>query len=241
MAINIGRHKNILIELLKALYNDATIAPLLAFKGGTAAQFIYNLPRFSVDLDFDLLDPSKEEYVFERVKAIIEKFGSQKDAMNKRYTIFFRLSYAGKMDGEDNVKVEINKRSSGSKYSLSEPYGIPMLVMVKEDMAANKLVAMYNRLGEANRDIFDVWFFLKNSWPVNKEIVEQRTGFTYKEFLEKCIEALKGINRKHILDGLGELLTDKQKVWVKSSLIDEVLLYLRLAIENEQPYSTLVE
>ncbi len=34
-----------------------------------------------------------------------------------------------------------------------------MLVMKKEDMFAHKLVAMTERTGMANRDIFDVWFF----------------------------------------------------------------------------------
>ncbi len=76
MTLNIGRHKNVLTEILKALYGDTTIAPFLAFKGGTAALFNYNLPRFSVDLDFDLLNPSKEEYVFERVTTILKKYGT---------------------------------------------------------------------------------------------------------------------------------------------------------------------
>lgn len=36
--------------------------------------------------------------------------------------------------------------------------------MVREDMAAHKMVAMLERIGKTNRDIFDVWFFLKNNW-----------------------------------------------------------------------------
>ena len=49
--------------------------------------------------------------------------------------------------------------------------GIPMLVMIQEDMAAHKLVAMYERLSKTRRDIYDVWFFFKHRWPVNKKIV----------------------------------------------------------------------
>lgn len=60
MTLNINRHKSILTEILKAIYEDATLAPLLGFKGGTAAALNYDLPRFSVDLDFDLLDPAQE-------------------------------------------------------------------------------------------------------------------------------------------------------------------------------------
>ena len=69
-----------------------------------------------------------------------------------------------------------------------------MRVMVQKDMAAHKLVAMYQRLGRANRDIFDVWFFLKNKWPINRAIIEQRTNLSYREFLENVIDSLSKMN-----------------------------------------------
>ena len=47
-------------QILKDIYTDISIGPLLGFKGGTCAYFFYNLPRFSVDLDFDLLEVSEE-------------------------------------------------------------------------------------------------------------------------------------------------------------------------------------
>ena len=53
-------HKNILVGILKDVFRDASLAPFLGFKGGTAAMLFYELPRFSVDLDFDLLDVPDE-------------------------------------------------------------------------------------------------------------------------------------------------------------------------------------
>lgn len=79
MALNITIHKNIMIKILKDIYSDTTIGPILAFKGGTAAYLFYELARFSVDLDFDLLDAEKEDYVFERIKNIVEKYGTLKE------------------------------------------------------------------------------------------------------------------------------------------------------------------
>lgn len=168
------------------------------------------------------------------MKSLLSTFGTVKDATNKRYNLFFKLAYDGKQDGHNNVKVEISKRSSSSQYAKHTYLGIPLLVMIKKDMVANKLLAMLNRLGRANRDIFDVWFFLKNKWPINKAIVEERSGVSYTAFLEKSIKALKKMNRRHILDGLGELLNDTQKVWVKNNLVDETIFYLRLELENTQ-------
>ncbi len=233
MTLNIDRHKTIFVDILQAIYRDTSLAPFLAFKGDTAALLYYDLPRFSVDLDFDLLDPLKEEYVFESVQSILQKIGTIKEASKKQFGLFFKLSYDGKTTTDQNVKIDINKRAFASNYEILHYLGIPMKVMVKEDMVAHKLVAMYERLGRANRDLFDVWFFLKNRWPVNKKIVEQRTNLSYKDFLTEAIESLRKMQSKYILDGLGEVLTDKQKVWVKNNLVEEVIFYLRLALEHE--------
>lgn len=48
------------------------------------------------------------------------------------------------------------------------------------------MVAMLERMGEANRDIFDTHFFLKNNWPINDKILEKRTGLSMHQFLKKC-------------------------------------------------------
>lgn len=107
-----------------------------------------------------------------------------------------------------------------------------MKVMIKEDMLAHKLVAMLERIGRANRDIFDVWFFLKNDWSVNEEIIKKRTGIKFKEFLKKCIEALEKLPDHGILAGMGELLDEKTKAWIKQNLKSDLLFLLRLKIKN---------
>lgn len=231
MAINITTHKNILINILKDIFTNAQIAPYLGFKGGTAALLLYNLSRFSVDLDFDLLDHEKEDAIFEAVTTILKNYGEVK-AQNKRYSIFFLLSYKNKLEGAQNIKVEINKRNFGSKYEVKHYLGIAMQVMVKEDMVAHKLVAMYERIGTTNRDIFDVWFFLHNHWPINTQIVELRTQMPYKEFLLKCINTLEKMSNRNILSGIGELLDEKQKAWAKSKLLPETIFLLKLAYSN---------
>jgi hypothetical protein len=107
-----------------------------------------------------------------------------------------------------------------------------MRVMVKADMSAHKLVAMHERIGKTNRDIFDVWFFLKNNWPINKEIVELRTKMSYKEFLQVCIHDLEKMSNRGILSGIGELLNAKQKAWVKDHLRNEVIFLLKQALSH---------
>jgi uncharacterized membrane protein YheB (UPF0754 family) len=229
MMIDTAIHKNTLIHILKDVYTDAAIGPLLGFKGGTAVYLFYGLNRFSVDLDFDLLDSSKKHQVFQQLKKIVEKYGTIKDSYEKINTLFFMISYSDKFR---NIKIEVNLRDFGSKYEIKSYLGISMKVMVKEDMAAHKMVAMLERFGDANRDIFDIYFFLKNNWPINDQIIKKRTGLSMHQFLKKCIQMLESMSNRGILSGLGELLDVKQKVWVKANLRTETIFLLKLKLEN---------
>ncbi len=234
MTFDTANHKDILVKILKDIFSDQVISSDLGFKDGTAALLFYNLSRFSVDLDFDLLDSTKKDTVFGQVNIILQSYGTVKKADKKRYNLFFLLAPFNKLKDAQNIKIEINTRNFGSRYELKEYLGIPMKVMVQEDMAAHKMVAMYERMGEANRDIFDVWFFLHNNWPINIKIIEQRTNMTYKKFLQTCIDKLDSINNRSILSGLGELLTEKQKAWVKSKLKDETIFLLKAALNSQK-------
>jgi predicted nucleotidyltransferase component of viral defense system len=229
MTLDVATYKNILIRILKDIYSDITVAPLLGFKGGTAAYMFYSLNRFSMDLDFDLLDNEKVDYVFERIGKIISEYGKIKSQRKKRFTLFWELSSA---QNNRNIKVEINRRNFGSRYELATYFGISMKVMVKEDMFAHKLVALVERSAKANRDIFDVYFFLKNQWPINKMIVETRTKLPFEKLLQKCIGLLNTVSDRKIVDGLGELLDTKQKDWVKTQLRKETIFLLQLLLSN---------
>ena len=232
MTLEIATHRNILIHILKDIYTDQELAPALGFKGGTAAYLFYNLGRFSVDLDFDLLDADKKDIVFEKLKTILQEYGSLKEARKKRYSLFFLLSYDNKIHNAYNVKVEVNLRNFGSQYEVKSYLGIPMNVMVRKDMAAHKMVAMVERIGTTNRDIFDVWFFLKNHWPINEKIIAKRTDLSMPQFLQTCIDILEKMSDRGILSGVGELLDSKQKAWAKEKLRSETIFLLKVLLDS---------
>ena len=62
---DINKHKFFLVSILKDIYSDIELANSLGFKGGTAQMLFYDLPRFSVDLDFNLLTPAKSSEIYE--------------------------------------------------------------------------------------------------------------------------------------------------------------------------------
>lgn len=229
MTLDAARHRTLLVQILKDIATETKISPFLGFKGGTAVYLFYGLERFSVDLDFDLLNDAKKEVVFEGVKEILASYGTLKDSRKKRYNLFFLLSYEEK---SHNIKVEINRRNFDSKFEIKSYLGIPVKVMVREDMFAHKLVAMTERLGKTNRDIYDVWFFLKNRWPINWKIVEHRTNLSPQSFLKKAIGALEKLSNRNILSGIGELLNEEQKKWAKNNLKTDTVFLLKVMLDS---------
>jgi predicted nucleotidyltransferase component of viral defense system len=228
MPLDITAHKTILFQILKDINSDTAISPYLGFKGGTAALMFYGLDRFSVDLDFDLLDDDQADPVFGRVMKIVQRHGAIKEAHKKRFSLLIILSYE---DKARRIKVEINRRQLGSRYEIKTYLGVSMQVMVIEDMFAHKLMAMYERIDKTSRDIYDVWFFLKSRFPINKQIVENRAEMSFDQLVNRCIDQLEKMSNRHILDGMGELLTTSQKDWAKARLREDTINLLKLRIE----------
>ena len=143
--------------------------------------------------------------------------------------MFCLLSYE---DKARNVKVEVNRRQFGSRYELKTYLGLSMPVIVQADTFAHKLMAMHERIGKTSRDIYDVWFFLKNRFPINKEIVEKRARMPFDQLIDKCIDQLEKLNDRQIIDGVGEFLTPSQKDWAKAKLKQETIALLTLRKED---------
>ena len=220
-----------MLKILKDIYTDTSISSYLAFKGGTAAMLFYGLPRNSVDLDFDILDSGKEELVFGRIQKLVSVYGKITEAIIKRNNILVVISYG---TGLPQLKIEINRQQFGSNYSNMSLLGIPMLVMNKSDMFAHKLMAMYERIGRTSRDIFDVRFFAQNDWEINKAMVEKRSGKTFVKIINECIISLEKMSETHILDGLGELLDERQKDSTRAKLKADTIFQLKLMQSNEK-------
>ena len=220
-----NRHKFFMLQLLKDIFSDALLLSVLAFKGGTAAMFFHNLPRFSTDLDFNLLDTEKKTEVYDRVRKIVLKYGKIHDEAIKHYGIIIVLDYG---IGERKLKIEISKRIYENHYEIRNYLGLQMRVMVKEDMFAHKLCALLDRTEITSRDVFDCWFFLKDKSPINKEIVESRMEMPIEEYLDKCISSIQAISEKSLISGLGELTEGEIKDFVRHGLKDELISLLTM-------------
>lgn len=222
--MNINKHKYFLLQLLKDIYSDTALAPCLGFKGGTALMFFHDLPRFSVDLDFNLLNKSKEKEVYEKVRNILLGHGKVFDEAMKFYGPLIVLDYGV---GERKLKIEISNRENNDNYEIRNLLGVDMKVMVMPDMFAHKLCALLGRNDLKNRDIFDCWFFLQKKTPVNKHIVEANTKMPLSDYLQKCIDYLENMSDNRILNGIGDLADDEMKMFIRKKLRLETIFLLR--------------
>jgi predicted nucleotidyltransferase component of viral defense system len=221
---DINKHKFFLVQILKDIYSDIELAIWLGFKGGTALMFFYDLPRFSVDLDFNLLYPEKVDTVYEKVRNILLKYGTITDEAKKFYGPVIVLDYG---IGERKLKVEITNGQFDNRYEIKNLLGINMKVMVIAYMFAHKLCALLDRNTIANRDIFDCWFFMNEQSPINKNIIKSRMKISYSDYIQKCIDCLEAMSDKGILQGMGELLDNDLKAFVKNKLREETIGLLK--------------
>ena len=219
-----NKHKFFLLQILKDIYSDTELAVNLGFKGGTALMFFYDLPRFSVDLDFDLLDKSNEQIIYEKIRNIILKYGKIHDETNKFYGKIIVIDYGA---GERKLKIEISNREFDNQYEIKNLLGIDIKVLTKSDMFAHKLCALLDRSEMTNRDIFDCWFFLQSQTPINRKIVEQRMQMPLNQYVQLCIESLESKSDKGLLNGLGELTDPEIKNFVRTKLRKETITLLK--------------
>ncbi len=215
-------------RILMDIYTNISIASFLGFKGGTCAYLFYGLPRFSVDLDFNLLVAGKQKPVFDELKNILNNYGKIKDSYIKRNTVFFLLSYG---EEDYNIKIEVSTREKipniENHFDLREYLGISMLVAKKPYLFASKLAALTLRKETAVRDIYDIWYFAENSWDIDREVLKAWTEKELKEYLGDCILFIEKIKDNQMLQGIGELIKEEEKKWIKNELKKEVVFLLK--------------
>lgn len=225
-------HELIMKRILLDIYKHPQLQSQLVFKGGTCLYYFFGLPRFSTDLDFSFHQESSQESVDrEAITNIIANYLVIKSNEDKRFTWLWVGSH---QEDRQKVKVEVNKRKFSDSYTEHEFYGLTVRTLDLASMFAHKLCAITDRKSLVNRDLYDTWWLLKQSAPIKPEIIQERTDLLVGEYLKRVKAYIeKNVDRIHILQGLGEVLAQSQKDWVRDHLLEELLRELELKIELE--------
>lgn len=219
-------HRNYMYQILIDIFNSP-LKNYLAFKWWTLCYFIYGLGRFSTDLDFDILKNNKD--IIPLLEKILQKHGAIKDKHDKKNTIFFLFDY---WQYSHKIKLELSKnKQPQDKYEIINFFWAPISAMTKDCIFSNKLVATSERY--TNRDLFDIHFFFKNLFPINEELIVQRTWWSYKKLCKTLIQEIpKHYKPNTLLAEMWELITEKQKFFIKNKLIEETLGYLNFELSK---------
>ena len=221
--LNKDLHRQKMYEILQEIFTS-NLLKYLAFKWWTACYFFHSLDRFSTDLDFDLVK-NHEKLDFELLE-ILKKYWDV-----KVWKFSIKLSYS---KNDVNIKIDINRNIwKNNSYGLLNFYWTDILTQDKKTIFSNKLVALTER--NTNRDIYDVYFFFKNNFEINDDLIFERTKKSRKELFSEIIKKLEKLPKNYkILDWLWEVLKDeKHKNFVKTKLVGDLIQILRFKVDFE--------
>lgn len=199
------------------------VADMFVFKGGTALFKIYNLNRFSEDLDFTLnkrkIDLEKLLEKVIRALSLMGVRGQVEELEDFQNQINARLAFRGPLyDGrkESAVRIILNISIREKPMGEIKPAVIhtiypeipefEVFAMNEEELVAEKLRTVMVR--SKSRDVFDLWFLLKKGISVDYKMLEkkmQKSGVNFsKSKLMERIE-LRGkaweTDLKHLVIG----------------------------------------
>jgi len=224
------------LTALKIIY-DQGYFDNLAFVGGTALRFLFNLKRFSEDLDFSLIN--KEGYNFIQINSQLERgfklYGLKVETKIKQdktvQDTFLKFSGLlkdlglSKLDEQKlSIKIEIDANPprgwSMETTLISKIYMINLVHFDLSSLYATKLHACFFRKYTKGRDFYDlVWYIGKKVKPnfiFLNNAIRQTEGYNLhiseNNFREFLLARLKKINFKIVRKDVERFLEDKNEL-----------------------------
>ena len=192
-----------LLDLLRVINEDTFLSENLTLKGGTAINIIHysEIPRLSVDLDFDLArNTSKEEMlvvkdeVSTKIRDLAASMGYFLSDPRPNYTIHqTELYYQSATGNRDKIKLDINCLSRCHVYEtvVREAYNpflpeekLSVRMLSEYELFGAKLKALLER--NTPRDIFD-------AYTMQQKGLYSDTGST--SLIRKCIAYYLSLSR----------------------------------------------
>ncbi len=217
-------------RLLSEILDDKYLSLNVFFKGGTCARMLGLLDRFSVDLDFDLNTDADKKEVRSRLYKIFNKLDLDiRDESKKALQFFLKYSASGE---RNTIKLEIlDKIYSTNIYEPKHVSGINRTAICQsiETMFAHKLIALTDRKKIAGRDVYDIHHFFLKGYNYNHKIIEERTGMSVLEYLQKLEDVVdKKVTRRVIDEDINTLLDYDTFKKVRKYLKEETLKFIKI-------------
>jgi len=209
--------ENTIIEVVQTVAKSEA-GGHLAFKGGTALKLFYDLPRYSEDIDYDFLGKITPQEMMDILKTLVskKKWEITDDAV-KYNTILLELRFAGP-ERNFRVKIEISTREKELKTTIQSLRGVPVLTLEPSFLMTEKLITFVER--KAGRDIFDAWYILNNTYPLDENRLIKSYG-DLPTFIAKLSGVIHKADSQKILRDTGKLLGLDYRSWINTSFLDD--------------------
>lgn len=160
-----------LVDLLAEIYSHPFLKDCLVLKGGTAINvFLFDVPRLSVDIDFNYIGSADKDTMLQERNTIREifdrifKVAKYQSTPSKNYgSDRYNLWYRNVSGNRDQIKVETNfllrvplmKPVKSRQKKLFGVLPLPSVkILAQEDLFATKIIALLAR--HAARDLYDI-------------------------------------------------------------------------------------
>lgn len=230
-------HKAWLYRLLTEIADDAYLADVLRFKGGTCAAMLGYLDRFSVDLDFDISGQVKKgefKKIDHYLQAIFKRLDLTIKSKSQTIPQYF-LRYPADERKRNTIKIDMSyPPPKSNEYEPRQLIDIDRVFYCQtiETMFANKLVALLERYEKYNliagRDLYDVHhYFLAGHRYLDAVILERRGSDLATFFKELRDFVAKKITQRVLDQDLNTLLGPKKFRALRKTLKQETLMFLK--------------
>jgi hypothetical protein len=201
----VNAEKDYLQDLvLFSLYSQ--VGPSFVFKGGTCLFKVYNLNRFSEDLDFTLTEKVDVKKITGKIvtdSALLGIKGKIKEIREYRNEINIRLLfrgplYNGSKSSQCFIPLNISMKEKvllAPKQELLQPVyrelrSFYVFAMQEKEIVAEKVRAVLTR--EKPRDVYDLWFLLGKGVAFDLGIVNKKLNLYRITFdLDRFASAIK--------------------------------------------------
>lgn len=166
------------------------------FKGGTCLYKLYNLPRFSEDLDFSILT---QKNIKETIESVARELKAKIETKKTKTSFLFKLRFSGILTQFNIVRIDVSLynivfgfevKNYVSPYIDIPPFSLRVLKL--EEILAEKIHALIKRNNA--RDLYDLFFLLRFVAP-NEELIQKKLEIFKmkfdKEIVKRKIEEIK--------------------------------------------------
>ncbi len=208
----------------------------LAFHGGTSLRFLYDIPRYSEDLDFALeLHPDAYDFRaylqqiandFSAEAYVVDVKLNEKKAVHKAFVRFRGLLHELGLSGYPEevlaIKIEVDTNPPSHAGLMVTPLNkhVPLNLQHHDPttLLAGKLSAILQRDYLKGRDIYDLWWYLNQpGWPEpNLEYLNQclqqgglgNTPVTPANWRTIVREQVLPLNWSSVMEDVGSFIID---------------------------------